>query len=217
MKEEERKEIFRENLLRITREGGRGNFLIFGEPTGKRFVQFVGDAGREEVFCDVSVAGNRLGEAEVRKLEAMGFSSDSEVLESYGRRMGVEEAAEVTERIFREVFGLPPDYGVAVTLELTESFQDFPQREEWLEVSEEIGELQGGLYSALLRLTWLTSSSLGLTRDRRVRERIVGTHLGVLSALDAMVYHFVPPELRKEFYERAKGWRKEVEERFEKR
>jgi hypothetical protein len=39
----------------------------------------------------------------------------------------------------------------------------------------------------------------------------------VLSALDAMVYHFVPPELRKEFYERAKGWRKEVEERFEKR
>jgi hypothetical protein len=217
MREEERRKIFRENLLRITQEGGRGNFLIFGEPTDKRFVQFVGDAGREEVFCDVPVAGNRLGEVELRKLEAMGFSMDSEVLESYGRGMGVEEAAEATERIFREVFGLPPDYGVAVTLELTESFQDFPQREDWLELSEEIGELQGGLYNALLRLTWLTSASLGLTKDKRVRERIVGAHLGVLSALDAMVNHFVPPELRKEFYERAKGWRKEVEERFEKR
>jgi hypothetical protein len=217
MREEERRKIFRENLLRITQEGGRGNFLIFGEPTDKRFVQFVGDAGREEVFCDVPVAGNRLGEVELRKLEAMGFSVDSEVLESYGRGMGVEEAVEATERIFREVFGLPPDYGVAVTLELTESFQDFPQREDWLELSEEIGELQGGLYNALLRLTWLTSASLGLTKDKRVRERIVGAHLGVLSALDAMVNHFVPPELRKEFYERAKGWRKEVEERFEKR
>lgn len=196
MKREERIEVFKERLLKITREGGSGNFVIFKEPTTGKFIQFAGERGKQTVLCDIP--GQQLTRDQTEKLVSEGFSrqemrsglhpfekevqkileeesiapetlnemgrkrdpkfletvvrisekllrnpkcrvSDSKELfpavvfavsrlatvrvgtlmgYTYNKRVEVEEAAELSERIFREIFNLPPDYCITATLQL---------------------------------------------------------------------------------------------------
>jgi len=126
MKREERLEIFRCNLSKLVEEGDEGSFVIFDVATGK-FVQFVGS--KEEggwMICDIPL--QELSKDEEKRLLAIeeflhseGIDAETGVKISYQAWFGkddVEKAAEITERIFTEVFRLPDDYDVNVSLNL---------------------------------------------------------------------------------------------------
>lgn len=116
---DERLKTFRENLLKITQAGRFGNFVIFEETTTKRFVQFAGEKGRGNVLCNIPIGGlNKLSENETYKLVKVGFPKTGGKFETCQKSMEVEEAVELTEKIFRDVFNFPLDYEIRVTLNL---------------------------------------------------------------------------------------------------
>jgi len=122
MDEETRKRNFKENLLKITQEGGHGNFVIFEELGTRKFVQFAGEMGKENVLCDIPIGGlNQLDEDAVVKLVKMGFSKGGRTFDTCQKRVNVGEAVVLTEKVFREVFGFQQSYEIHVTLNLEDA------------------------------------------------------------------------------------------------
>jgi len=90
------------------------SFVLFENPESGRFIQFA-LIGRDGLICDVPLT--MLSREEEEKIRALmpETSRDMETGEllSYQRWFDVHElysAAELAERIFTQIFGLPPNY-----------------------------------------------------------------------------------------------------------
>jgi len=122
-------EVFRRFLRRIVSEGGNNNFVIFEVKCGNRkvFVQFAGWRGKAYVLLDIPLY--QLSDSEVLRLkkllaqyptwkpEELHYMDGSSV-ESINGYITVDEAAEVADKVFREIFGCRGKYKVNVELNL---------------------------------------------------------------------------------------------------
>ena len=126
MKKKERLKIFKDNLRKLVKEGNEGSFVVF-DATAEKFVQFAGSKEEELLICDIPL--QELSKDEEKRLIEIEEFSGGEGSEDVktGEQISyqaifdkgdIERAADLTERIFIRVFGLPHDYDVSVTLNL---------------------------------------------------------------------------------------------------
>jgi len=125
MNRKERLTIFNTNLREIVKERREGSFAIFNASHDK-FVQFAGDK-EMGLVCDIPLT--ELSEDEERRLLALeefatqkgAVDANTEEQISYQasyEKEDVNKAAELTERIFIQVFKLPVNYSIVAELKL---------------------------------------------------------------------------------------------------
>ena len=108
------------------KEGNEGSFVVF-DATAEKFVQFACSKEEELLICDIPL--QELSKDEEKRLIEIEEFSGGEGSEDVktGEQISyqaifdkgdIERAADLTERIFIRVFGLPHDYDVSVALNL---------------------------------------------------------------------------------------------------
>jgi len=124
MKGEERVREITDSLRLLVRKGRSGDsFVVFDDPRTKKFVQF--SLCEEGLLCDVPLIELTKDEEDrvkqvIGEREAAIDPVTGEVV-SYRRRLKrseVDRAAEITEKIFMEVFRLPESYKLRCELDL---------------------------------------------------------------------------------------------------
>jgi hypothetical protein len=95
---------FQVNLEKVARieEGG---IVLFA--SGEKFVQFVGSKDEGCLICDIPLAefSEAGGPVDVESNEQVSYQAEFDLADA-------ENAAQLTERIFIDVFGLSPNYNV---------------------------------------------------------------------------------------------------------
>lgn len=123
MEKEARLEMFKTNLTKLIMEGKEGSVVIFDTP--EKYVQFAGCKGW--MACDIPTS--QLTKDEEKRLLNLKQFSDAECAtdaktgetisyQSHFEEEGVDEASELVEKIFTEVYRLPQDYDVKAELNL---------------------------------------------------------------------------------------------------
>ena len=107
----ERIEFYRSCLRKITSEGGEGNFVVFTIP-GDLFIQFAGEVNNPTVVLDIPYQNIPPGKAYVleRVIYAETGKTPYRGEMSYQAEMNVEQAAQITETLFRQLYNLPENY-----------------------------------------------------------------------------------------------------------
>jgi len=99
-------------IKRIVNEGGDNNFVIFEDKNTGKFIQYAGTKGDPVLICDIPF--HQLTPEEEDALIEMGFTK-GEI--SYQALVDYEDAAELADEIFTEIFNLQ-DYKLKVELNL---------------------------------------------------------------------------------------------------
>ena len=95
-------ELINKYILKVVNEGGEGNFVIFEDENSGKIIQFAACKGDPILVCDIPL--NQLRNEEEKMLIEMGFVKKEN---AYQALVDFEEAAELTDEIFTEVFNSP--------------------------------------------------------------------------------------------------------------
>jgi hypothetical protein len=116
-------EVYKDNLIKLLQRK-EGYFIIFEETKTKKFVQFQTSPKAKQLLLDIPTREQTLSGEQIEKLNSLlVFECDSVELFSGEDPFQVsfinktEYAAEIIERIFLEVFNLPNEYTLTITLD----------------------------------------------------------------------------------------------------
>ena len=116
-------ESYKENLNKLLQKE-EGYFIIFEDIRTNKFVQFQASTKAKQLLFDVPTREQVLSREQIEKLNnLLVFECDSVELFSGKDPFEVsfidktEYAAEIIERIFLEVFNLPNEYTLTITLD----------------------------------------------------------------------------------------------------
>ncbi|HUJ24057.1 MAG TPA: hypothetical protein VLX58_21125 [Bryobacteraceae bacterium] len=114
-------------LLDLTREGGPGNFMVVS--SGEVYLQFSGSPGNPQVVCECVSneylpAKLEISAGAMEKLKALGFALSGGEVSNFSRNYDLvnedqaRELAELSTRIFQEVYAVRPDAEVQIEVSL---------------------------------------------------------------------------------------------------
>ena len=126
----ERLKIFRKNLIKLATQGKEDRFcFVIFEVMSEKFVQFADIKDKDARFLTCDIPLQELSEEEEKRLQCLElFEKTPNYLESgeiasysYVADFDyeeIEEAANIAERVFIQVFHMPPNYEINVELNL---------------------------------------------------------------------------------------------------
>ncbi|HLM98756.1 MAG TPA: hypothetical protein VK335_05720 [Bryobacteraceae bacterium] len=115
------------SLLALTTEGGPGSFLVVS--SGEVYIQFAGNVGNQRLRCE-AISNQYLSDklqmssAAMDRLKSLGFALGGDPIEVFSRTYDLPTddyaagIAQLTLRIFTEIYGLAPTAEVEVHLSL---------------------------------------------------------------------------------------------------
>ena len=103
-------------LQSLIYDGGTDNFVIFSAISTKRFVQVVGGKGDRLVVIDLpKVTLDKNEEISLKRI----FVLFDEIEQAYQGQATPEQGSLILEKIFREIYLLPDNYGIETELNLS--------------------------------------------------------------------------------------------------
>ncbi|MHA1590425.1 MAG: hypothetical protein ACTSVA_07460 [Candidatus Njordarchaeales archaeon] len=112
---EERKKAILDAVQELTKRSKVGGYLIITEKSTNKYVQLSVISGEEKVLIEVPEA--QLSEEEVSKINDIlrEIPSEEEFI-GLQKRVDLETAIRLIDRIFREGLGLPEHYDISVEI-----------------------------------------------------------------------------------------------------
>ena len=116
-------ELYKDNLNKLLQRE-EGYFIIFEDTKTKKFVQFEASAHAKQLLLDLPTREEGLSKEQIQKLNGL-LIFDGNSIELFSKEDPFQASfinktdyvAEIIERIFLEIFNLPNDYTVSVTLD----------------------------------------------------------------------------------------------------